>query len=144
MNGARLREILYGAAYRAAAQIYPRRCPLCGEVLGTDAVAAVLCRNCLAGAKKLLHNPPRLADTEHSSSAIASISSLLAAFTAERIRTVVFNQVRFWHPDSFSFISLAANGAQVPFSIRPTVRFLKFRSVRWSMNCFINGKRSAL
>ena len=82
--------------------------------------------------------------SRHSSSAIASISSLLAAFTAERIRTVVFNQVRFWHPDSFSFISLAANGAQVPFSIRPTVRFLKFRSVRWSMNCFINGKRSAL
>ena len=76
MNGARLRKFLYGAAYRAAAQIYPRRCPLCGEVLGTDAVAAVLCRNCLAGAKKLLHNPPRLADTEHSFYALDGAASV--------------------------------------------------------------------
>ena len=33
-----------------------------------------------------------------------------------------------------SFITLAASGAQVPFSISATVRFWKLRSVRWSMN----------
>ena len=66
----------------------------------------------------------------HSSLAMASIWALLSSFRAERIFTVVSVKVRFLLPSSILRMVLAARGAQEPFSIRPMVRFWKFRSVR--------------
>ena len=41
----------------------------------------------------------------------------------DMIFTVVFSQVMSLQPSSIFFITLAAMGAQLPFSMRPTVRF---------------------
>lgn len=83
MNWIGLQKLLY----KAAAQIYPRRCPFCGELLGSDAVEAVLCRDCLTKVKRLLHNPPRLAETEHSFSALDGAASVY--YYEEEIRYAI-------------------------------------------------------
>ena len=59
----------------------------------------------------------------HSSSAIASIWARLSSLSADMILTVVSVKVRFLLPSSILRMTLAAMGAQEPFSIRPTVRF---------------------
>ena len=41
----------------------------------------------------------------------------------------------------FVILSFAAMGAQVPFSIRPTVRFWKLLVLRWVSRFSIGGKR---
>ena len=58
-----------------------------------------------------------------SSAASASIWARLSSLRAEKIFTVVSVKVRFLLPSSILVITLAATGAQEPFSIRPTVRF---------------------
>ena len=58
---------------------------------------------------------------------------------ADLIWTAVSAKVRFLQEDSFSFMTLKAMGAQEPFSMKATVRFWKFRSVRWSMNSRMKG-----
>lgn len=83
MNRKNLRTMLY----RAAANVYPRRCPFCGELLGADAVAAILCQNCRISAKKYLHNPPRLAVTEHSFFALDGAASVF--YYEEEIRRAI-------------------------------------------------------
>lgn len=50
---------------RLTALLYPRRCPLCGVVLGADAVQGVLCPVCAPQAARLAHQPPRLQSSEH-------------------------------------------------------------------------------
>lgn len=52
-------------AERLAALAWPRRCPLCGQLLGPDAVDGVLCPVCAPKAKALAHNPPRLDEAAH-------------------------------------------------------------------------------
>lgn len=50
---------------KAAAWLYPRRCPFCGTILGTDARQGAFCPACAAEEKRLAHEPPRLPETEH-------------------------------------------------------------------------------
>lgn len=57
---------------RAAALLWPRRCPFCGALLGHDAVLAAVCADCAAEEQRLLHTPPRLPATEHSFSALTA------------------------------------------------------------------------
>ena len=49
--------------------------------------------------------------------------------------------VMFFMPSSSARMSFAAMGAQVPFSIRPTVRFWKLLVLRWVSRLSIGGKR---
>lgn len=60
---------------RAAALVWPRRCPLCGALLGPDAVEALLCPGCAPKARALRHDPPRLPATEHSFYAVDGAAS---------------------------------------------------------------------
>ena len=57
---------------RAAALLWPRRCPLCGALLGADAAFAAVCPDCAGEEQRLLHTPPRLPATEHSFTALAA------------------------------------------------------------------------
>ena len=50
----------------------------------------------------------------------------------------------FLQPANFSFITLAAIGAQLPFSIIATVLFWKFLSAKCSKNSLMNGKIEVL
>ena len=59
----------------------------------------------------------------HNSSARASIWALLSSLRADRILTEFSVKVRFLLPSSILVMILLATGAQVPFSIRPMVRF---------------------
>ncbi len=52
-------------AQRAAAYLYPRRCPFCREVLRSDKSQVILCPSCAVRARTLAHNPPRLPLSEH-------------------------------------------------------------------------------
>ena len=45
------RAALLARLQRIAALAYPRRCPLCGEVLGPDAAAGLLCPGCASGGR---------------------------------------------------------------------------------------------
>ncbi len=65
MNAARLAE-------RAAALLWPRRCPFCGAVLGADAALAAVCPDCRAEEQRLRHTPPRLPETEHTFTALSA------------------------------------------------------------------------
>lgn len=56
---------------RALVLVYPRRCPLCGRMLGTP----LLCENCAPQAAKLEHKPPRLPPTEHALIALTGAAS---------------------------------------------------------------------
>ena len=58
-----------------------------------------------------------------SSSASASIWARLASFSAERILTPCSAKVMFLQPSSMARMPLAAIGAQLPFSMKATVRF---------------------
>lgn len=49
-------------AGRLAAWLFPRRCPLCGELLGT---VGPICAACAPEEKRLAHTPARLPATEH-------------------------------------------------------------------------------
>ncbi|HJD20524.1 MAG TPA: ComF family protein [Candidatus Gemmiger faecigallinarum] len=69
------RAALLARLQRIAALAYPRRCPLCGEVLGPDAAAGLLCPGCAPAAKALEHTPPRLPATEHSFYAVDGAAS---------------------------------------------------------------------
>lgn len=59
-------------AERAAALLWPRRCPFCGTLLGADAAFAAVCPDCTGEERRLLHTPPRLPETEHSFTALAA------------------------------------------------------------------------
>ena len=76
-----------------------------------------------------------------SSAARASICASAAALAAERMVTTFSQRVMFFMLSSSARISFAAMGAQVPFSIRPTVRFWKFLVLRWVSRASIGGKR---
>ena len=69
------RAALLARLQRIAALAYPRRCPLCGEVLGPDAAAGLFCPGCAPAAKALEHTPPRLPATEHSFYAVDGAAS---------------------------------------------------------------------
>src|SRR5699024_3988264 len=59
------RRAVWRLAEKLAALVWPRRCPLCGELLGPDAAEGVLCPACAPQAAALAHNPPRLHAAEH-------------------------------------------------------------------------------
>ena len=63
---------------------------------------------------------------------------------AESTVTAFAQNRMFFEPSSRPFMTFAAIGAQLPFSMKPTRRFWYFRSTRWSMNVRMNGKMSAL
>lgn len=60
-----------------ASLVYPRRCPLCDQVLGPDAAYGVFCSDCAGEQARLSHDPPRLPGTEHSFYALAGAASPL-------------------------------------------------------------------
>ena len=72
---------------KAAAILYPRRCPICGAIPGEDAAAALLCPACLPVAAALVHQPPRLPATEHVFYALDGAAS--AFYYAEEIRRAI-------------------------------------------------------
>lgn len=86
--------------------------------------------------------PPYMCYT--SSFANASTCARLLSPSAHRSFTSFSAKVRFLDFSSMPFITLAATGAQEPFSIKPTVRFWKLRSVRWWINSFMKGNTSPL
>ena len=59
------RRAVWRLAEKLAALVWPRRCPLCEELLGPDAAEGVLCPACAPQAAALAHNPPRLHAAEH-------------------------------------------------------------------------------
>lgn len=69
----RLRE----AGERALRILYPRRCPLCGNVLPDDAWNGAVCSDCAQEAQRLSHQPPRLPATEHN---FYAVNTAAAAF----------------------------------------------------------------
>ncbi len=64
-------------AERLAAMAWPRRCPLCGALLGPDAVQGLLCPACAPWAHKLAHIPPRLTAAAHE---LYALTGAAAAF----------------------------------------------------------------
>lgn len=52
-------------AERAAALLFPRRCPFCGALLDETARQGAFCPACAAEEARLTHIPPRLPETEH-------------------------------------------------------------------------------
>lgn len=74
-------------AERAAAWLYPRRCPFCGTVLGTGALQGAFCPDCAAEEERLAHTPPRLPETEHTFYAISS--AMAAYYYADAVRTAI-------------------------------------------------------
>ena len=75
----------------------------------------------------ILHITSLYPATENSSYASSSASFwicvMVSGFTADRMVTVFSAKVSSLHPSSILFMVLAAMGAQVPFSIRATLRF---------------------
>lgn len=65
----------------------------------------------------------RLSFYLQSSSAIASISASFASLREDMIFTLFSNHVMFLLFSNIPCITLAAAGAQLPFSMRPMVRF---------------------
>lgn len=81
---------------RAAVLIFPRRCPFCGALLGTDAVMAAVCPACRAAEQRLAHTPPRLPQTEHS---FAGISGAVGAYYyAGEVRHAILLCKSYGHP----------------------------------------------
>ena len=64
-------------AERAAALLYPRRCPFCGVLLGPDARQGNVCPECEREEKRLAHEPPKLPATEHT---LYALNSAMAAY----------------------------------------------------------------
>lgn len=62
-------------AERAAALLFPRRCPFCGDLLGDTARQGCFCPACAAEEARLAHEPPRLPNTEHAFYAINTASA---------------------------------------------------------------------
>lgn len=70
-----MRAALRPLAERLAAMAWPRRCPLCGALLGPDAVQGLLCPACAPWAEKLAHTPPRLVGGAHEFYALTGAAS---------------------------------------------------------------------
>ena len=70
-----VRAALRPLAERLAAMAWPRRCPLCGALLGPDAVKGLLCPACAPWAEKLAHTPPRLVGGAHEFYALTGAAS---------------------------------------------------------------------
>lgn len=81
---------------RAAALLYPRRCPFCDTVLGDDAVQGVFCPACRKEEARLSHQPPRLPETEHSFRALHS--ALAAYYYKGMVRQAILLCKRGGHP----------------------------------------------
>ncbi|WP_300277035.1 ComF family protein [uncultured Subdoligranulum sp.] len=84
------------AAEQAAAWLYPRRCPFCGAVLGTDAVQGSVCPQCVEEEERLTHNPPRLPGTEHTFYALNS--GLAAYYYSGKVQEAILLCKRGFHP----------------------------------------------
>lgn len=83
-------------AERAAAWLYPRRCPLCGDVLGPDAQWGAVCARCAPEEARLAHEPPRLPATEH---ALYALAGALAAYYYDGlVRQAILLCKRGGHP----------------------------------------------
>ena len=68
------------AAERLAGWLWPRRCPLCGALLGPDAADRLLCPRCAPAAAALAQTPPRLPEGAY---AFYALSGAAAAFRYE-------------------------------------------------------------
>ncbi len=83
-------------AERLAALFFPRRCPLCGALLGADAVLSAVCPDCADEERRLRHTPPRLPPTEHSFSALDSAAG--AYYYAGGIRHAILLCKEYGNP----------------------------------------------
>lgn len=81
------RDTLCRFAERAAALVYPRRCPFCGELLPQDAPQAAFCKDCQPEEARLAHTPPRLPGTEHSFYAVSGAAC--AYYYADAVRSAI-------------------------------------------------------
>ena len=68
------------AAERLAGWLWPRRCPLCGALLGPDAADRLLCPRCAPAAAALAQTPPRLPEGAY---AFYALGGAAAAFRYE-------------------------------------------------------------
>lgn len=84
------------AAEPLLALLFPRRCPLCGTVLGPDAEAAAVCLVCAAEERRLRHTPPRLPGTEHDFYALSGAAG--AYYYADSVRGAILLCKRGNHP----------------------------------------------
>lgn len=82
-DGARARM----AAEALLALLYPRRCPLCGAVLGAQAWNGAVCPDCAPAARRLRHRPPRLPATEHSFYAVSTCAG--AFYYTQEVRRAI-------------------------------------------------------
>lgn len=90
------RAELVNRAEQLAALLYPRRCPLCGAVLGDDALFAATCPDCKAEEERLRHTPPRLPDTEHIFYAVSGAAC--AYYYADSVRAAILTCKGYDHP----------------------------------------------
>lgn len=84
------------AQEKAAALLYPRRCPFCDALLGKDAVQGVFCPRCAKEEERLSHQPPRLPDTEHTFYALRG--ALAAYYYDGAVRKAILLCKRGHHP----------------------------------------------
>lgn len=83
-------------AERAAAWLYPRRCPFCDTLLGPDARDGTFCPGCEAEEERLSHHPPRLPETEHTFYALHG--ALAAYYYSGLVRESILLCKRGFHP----------------------------------------------
>lgn len=81
---------------RLAALIWPRRCPFCDRLLPPDAHDGCICPACLAEAKRLSHEPPRLPATEHAFYAVSGAAS--AFYYSDAVRHAILRCKGHGHP----------------------------------------------
>lgn len=85
-----------GLPERLAALLWPRRCPFCDRLLPADAAFGCVCPVCVAEAKRLSHEPPRLPATEHSFYAVSGAAS--AFYYSDTVRHAILRCKGHGHP----------------------------------------------
>ena len=84
------------AARWLADRLFPRRCPFCGALLGTDAAEGTHCPACAPEEKRLRHTPPRLPEGEHDLSAVTQ--AMAAYYYADTVRLAILRTKRVGCP----------------------------------------------
>lgn len=84
------------AARWLADRLFPRQCPFCGALLGTDAAEGTHCPACAPEEKRLRHTPPRLPEGEHDLSAVTQ--AMAAYYYADTVRLAILRTKRVGCP----------------------------------------------
>ena len=78
--------------------LFPRRCPFCGSLLGSDALQGTVCPACVPEEMRLQHIPARLPEGEHDFYAVREAAA--AYYYEDIVRTAVLRCKRggcFWY-----------------------------------------------